>query len=283
MNDSEIFFGRELFIATKHRKEEVIAPLMKRSFQIQCKVHPALDTDVFGTFSGERKRLDDALTTLRKKCELAFDISNEDLVMASEGSFGPHPEFFFVPINEEILLLIDRKNDLEFVVKEITTETNFAATSVKSWEELKAFAENAKFPEHALILRNSENDFTVIRKGINLWEDLELEFNRFIQKFPTVFVETDMRAQYNPTRMKAIERCTEKMIELMNSKCPACATPGFKITQAKSGLPCIQCGFPTRSVKSYIYSCNRCMHEKEELFPKGKMNEDPMYCDHCNP
>jgi len=49
------------------------------------------------------------------------------------------------------------------------------------------------------------------------------------------------------------------------------------------GLPCGQCGFPTKSTLSYVYSCKKCDFEKEEKYPNQKKHEDPMYCDFCNP
>ena len=58
------------------------------------------------------------------------------------------------------------KNDLEIVVKEISTETNFNATEIKNESELMQFANKVKFPSHGLILKPSENDFSKIVKGI---------------------------------------------------------------------------------------------------------------------
>jgi hypothetical protein len=49
----------------------------------------------------------------------------------------------------------------------------------------------------------------------------------------TTFVETDMRAMYNPSRMTVIQNATKK--EKINSCCPHCNIPGFGITDAKRG------------------------------------------------
>jgi hypothetical protein len=86
------FAGRRLLIATQHRKEQVMAPCLSEALGVVCEVADQLDTDQLGTFSGEKPRLDDPISTLRKKCELALKQQPEfDLVVASEGSFGPHP------------------------------------------------------------------------------------------------------------------------------------------------------------------------------------------------
>lgn len=90
----KIFSHRSLLIATKHHKEKVIAPLFENALHVSCFVSDEFDTDSLGTFTGEISREDDALTTVRKKCLLAMEKNNCDLVIASEGSFGAHPSVF---------------------------------------------------------------------------------------------------------------------------------------------------------------------------------------------
>ena len=68
-----------------------------------------LDTDQLGTFTGEVERKSDPITTARNKCVVAMELSNCDLAIASEGSFGPHPSISFIPADDEFLLFIDKK------------------------------------------------------------------------------------------------------------------------------------------------------------------------------
>ena len=79
-----------------------------------------------------------------------------------------------------------------------------------------------------------------------------------------------MRAMYNPTRMKVIEKATFKLVDKIKSLCPKCETPGFEIVDRKAGLRCNQCNFPTRSTLSYIYKCQKCNYKKEEEFLNDK-------------
>lgn len=278
-----MFKGRNLVIATKHEKEKVIAPILEKELGVKCFVALDLDTDELGTFTGEVERKDDPITTARKKCLLAMEITGCDLAIASEGSFGPHPSIFFAHANDEILLLIDKKNDLEIVVREISTETNFNGSEIKTVMELQEFADNSKFPSHGLIIRKANSDFSDIVKGITNIEQLKNTFNYFISNYGRAFVETDMRAMYNPTRMNVIEKASTQLAKKINSLCPSCNIPGFGITDSKKGLPCDLCNFPTRSTLSYLYTCQKCNHIEEEQFPNGKKKEDPMYCDICNP
>ncbi|MCG3167691.1 MAG: hypothetical protein POELPBGB_03485 [Bacteroidia bacterium] len=278
-----MFKGRNLIIATKHQKERVIAPVLEEELGVKCFITANFDTDELGTFTGEVERKDDPIATARKKCQIAMESANCDLAVASEGSFGPHPSIYFVPADDEFLILIDKKNGLEILVREISTETNFDGSEIKTEKELKVFADKVKFPSHALIAKNAQKDFTEIKKDITSWKRLNEVYTHFIKKYGSIYLETDMRAMYNPTRMKVIEKASIKLAKKINSNCPKCNTPGFGITDVKQGLPCEICNYPTRSVLSYIYTCIKCTYTKEDIHPNNKNVEDPMYCDVCNP
>lgn len=278
-----MYQGRQLLIATKHRKEEVIAPILEKKLGVQCFTSNRFDTDLLGTFSGEISRKDGALKTLRNKCVLSIKKNDCELVVASEGSFGAHPIIFFAQADEEMLMFKDIKNDIEIVVKEISTETNFNGSEIKNEAELLAFASKVKFPSHGLILKPSENNFSKIIKGIKDEITLKNSFKAIMDEFGTAYVETDMRALFNPTRMKLIEKTTLKLIKAIQSECPNCNTPGFVTSESRPGLPCDLCNTPTRSILSHISKCKKCNYTLEQLYPNKKTTEDPMYCDFCNP
>lgn len=278
-----MFSGRKLLIATKHEKDKVIAPVFENQLGLKCFVAECFDTDVLGTFTGEVDRKEDPITTARKKCLMAMELYNCDLAVASEGSFGPHPAIYFVPADDEILLFIDKKNDLEIVVRELSTDTNFNAREIVTERQLIDFARQINFPSHALIVRTAKDEFTEIVKGIADWPTLKKTFQHFMSVYGMAYVETDMRAMYNPTRMTVIEKAAQKLVEKINSCCPQCNAPGFGVSDSKQGLRCMQCSLPTRSTLSYIYTCLRCSFSTEKKYPNGKLEEEPMYCDFCNP
>lgn len=272
-----------MVIATKHHKEKVIAPLFEMSFNLTCFVPENFDTDLLGTFTGEVERKSDPVITLRNKCQQAMDLYNCDLGIASEGSFGLHPNFPFLQADDEFLIFIDKKNDLEIIERELSLSTNFHGCYISTEKELIEFANLVKFPTHALIIQKSAEDLTDIIKGITNWDLLKESFNMFLQKHESAYLITDMRALYNPTRMQVIQKVTKKLIIKINSCCPECQTPGFGIKDSKRGLICELCGLPTRSILSYIFRCEKCSFTKEELYPNRKKYEDPMFCDYCNP
>lgn len=278
-----MFNGRKLLIATKHMKERVIAPLLEKALGVSCFTSNAFDTDTLGTFTGEVERQADPVTTARSKCLLAMELTGSDLVVASEGSFGGHPYLYFIPADEEILMLKDNKNNIEIVVKELSSETNFNGKELKNEHELLDFTRIVNFPSHGVMLRKAKDDLSNIQKGITDWKKLNHTFYHFMQEFGSVYIETDMRAMYNPTRMKVIEAATKKLITKVGAVCPQCNAPGFGITAAVPGLPCRRCGFPTQSTIKYIYSCQKCLFYKEHLYPNGDSSEDPGFCNFCNP
>ncbi|MDN5216085.1 hypothetical protein QQ020_28660 [Fulvivirgaceae bacterium BMA12] len=277
------FQNRKLLIATKHQKERVIAPILEKELGVSCFIDETFDTDTLGTFTGEIERELDPISTVREKCLRAMELNNCDLGIASEGSFGLHPTIFFVQADDEFLIFIDKVNNIEVLARELSTSTNFNGKQIQSQNELIEFAKEIGFPTHGLILRKSKDENSNIHKGIVDIEILKKTFEELYSKFNSVYVETDMRAMYNPTRMTVIKKATEKLVQKIKSTCPQCQMPGFGITDAKKGLECSLCGSPTNSTLSYIYVCQHCKFTKEEMYPNKKTTEDPTYCDYCNP
>ena len=278
-----MFAGNKALIVSKHGKEKVIAPLFQQSLGITCIVSENFDTDLLGTFTGEVERSSDSLTTAVKKVSLGLELYNHDLGIANEGSFGPHPNIPFIPCDEEIMIFMDRKHNLQITERILSAETNFSAAEIQNEDDLMQFATGAMFPTHALIIRENKDDKHGIIKGITDWEYLLQSFHQMKKNHGMVHVETDMRAMYNPTRMSVIEQLTERLINKINSRCPSCHTPGFGVIEVKSGLPCKQCGSPTRSILINFLRCEKCLFQKEEMYPHHKTVEDAMYCDFCNP
>ncbi|GMQ30285.1 DUF6671 family protein [Algoriphagus confluentis] len=278
-----MFAGRTLILATKHQKEQVLGPLFEKALGVKIVVPESLDTDLLGTFSGEKEREEDPLTTAKKKCDWAMDLLGADLALASEGSFGAHPSLFFLPADEEWLVFSDRKNGWQIHIRHLSTETNYSSLEFDTWEQLETFAKQVNFPSHGLILRKSPESLEGMSKGIISWKELEQKSRFLLETYGKAYVETDMRAHLNPTRMQVISEAGEKLIQKILSLCPSCQTPGFGVTELDSGLPCSWCGSPTRSILAEIKTCAACGHRERILFPKGKTEEDPMYCDRCNP
>ena len=94
-------------------------------------------------------------------------------------------------------------------------------------------------------------------------------------------IETDMRADRNPTRMRAIKRATLDLVRRSRSLCPACGQPGFAVTERLAGLPCSDCGEPTSQTRAEVLTCSGCHHRRER--PVARRAADPGQCGDCNP
>jgi len=277
------FQGRNLVIATMHGKDRVMRSFLEQSLGVHVHVTQKLNTDALGTFSGEVERAGSPVETALRKCELALEETGFDLALASEGSFGPHPLLFGVPINEELVYLYDRSQTISCIGKSITTETNFYHAAVNDVDAVVYFANAVQFPSHGIILKNAQESPREIIKGIRDYDYLISTFNRLKNRFGSVYAETDMRAMHNPTRMKVIEQATLGMIATLTNRCPKCRGLNFSVADIEYGLPCSSCGTPTKSVLAHHYYCSLCSFKQRKLFPKLKEVEDPQYCDYCNP
>ncbi len=278
-----MFNDRLLLIATKHEKSKVLAPLLERALSVQCLPLSNFDTDTLGTFSGEVERKDDPLTTLRKKCMSSAEAHGVDLVIATEGSFGPHPIYASVPANDELIMLLDLKNNLELVARELNTKTNYGGAAFSKFEELLLFAYDKGFPQHGLILKDRAVEFSLCTKGIRNEMDLQQSFKQLKKYNQSVWAETDMRAHMNPTRMEVIELAAHKLIKHLKCECPHCKRPGFIVKRYTTGLLCALCGSPTPSIKSEVKICDSCSYEEVNLLDANKTTADPIYCLVCNP
>lgn len=278
-----VFKGERCALATMHGKEVAISPIMVDRLGLEVFVPPALDTDRFGTFSGEIQRVGTPMDAALRKCRAAIEATGERFALASEGSFGPHPSYFFLPSDSELLVLYDALNDRSIIAHHLTLETNFSASEITNLPDLEAFAVRAKFPRHALILRKAQDETEGMVKGIMDAEVLKEKAHGILERHGRLFVETDMRAMNNPTRMKAIAKCTELLAEKCLSLCPKCSAPGYWESRYEPGLPCCQCGMPTESALAAIMECQACGHIETKKFPNGKKCCDPQYCNYCNP
>jgi hypothetical protein len=212
-----------------------------------------------------------------------MDLTSADLASASEASFGPHPSIPFIPAHEEFLLLVDAKNTWEFLVRKLETETNYRQITLHSIDALADFTAQTKFSSHALIVKKLPDDAKNCVKGIHDIHVLHQTVEFFLKRFGQCTIETDMRAMHNATRMRVIDHMTASLIQQIKTYCPSCQAPGFRLQEKVRGLPCGVCGKPTRSVQAELYACQSCSYTESRPPGHGMLNEDPMYCDTCNP
>lgn len=275
--------NKTCYLASMHKKETAVSIPFEKF--LGCKVIPAeINTDLLGTFTGEIERTLTPFACAKEKCYRGLDVAKGTLGIASEGSFGPHPSIPCISADFEVLFFTDRNLGFELTLTKISAETNFSAKAIQSIEELTVFADRALFPSHALILRpHDKKDPNLIFKGIQQVEELQRIFHICSQasKDGLVFVETDMRAHMNPTRMKRIEELAYEMSARLAILCPSCHIPGWGVIKQVSGLPCKECRTPTHLIQSEIHGCCQCSHQ--QVVKNQQEMADPEYCPFCNP
>jgi len=276
------YAGASFALLTKHGKERAIAPRFAEKLGAKIAIVDSFDTDTLGTFTREIPRFGNQLDAARKKAELAIELTGCPLGLGSEGSFTPGP-FGLGSSNLEVITLVDRQRNL-VITGAIRQPGHHASGTFDSWDALAAFAERAKFPSHALILRPDDENHHHLCKGIADHEGLRTAYDecRALSKVGAVFAESDLRAHLNPTRMENIGTACDDLITRMLRNCPACAAPGFGIARLESGLPCSWCGEPTNDWKSEEFRCVACTHIESK--PRADLQKaDPGLCPHCNP
>jgi len=280
---SSIYAESRVALLTQHGKEGVIASVLDTALGCRVERVTGYDTDLLGTFTRDIPRPGTQIEAARKKARVSMELAGLPLGLASEGSFGPDPFAGMFPWNVEFLIFLDDERDLE-VVGVAQGKANFSHLLTDDWAAVAAYAKQAGFPAHHLVLRpESEND-PRMRKGIAAWEELEAAFAWALAASASgrVSVETDVRAHANPTRMDNIRLAAEDLVKKLRSLCPSCGTPGFWIVERVEGLPCEACGAPTRETRAEVYGCLKCAH-RETRERADRQYADPGRCDYCNP
>ncbi len=282
-NNEHPFGGESVFFATKHSKEKVLAPLFEK-LGLKC-IIADVDTDMFGTFSGEVDRVGGVRETLRRKTSAAAKANPAArFLLASEGSFGTHPFIGFVQSDHEALLFVDRKLNTEIYVEEISTETNHSEIELGPGDDLHAFLNQIGFPEHGIIVK-PKGCGDMVFKNLTTFQSVEqaIADGYLASAESKVILSTDMRANFNPTRLRVIEKVGLKLIETLNSFCPECKSPGFAISEGIPGLPCEECGEPSRISKDVVWSCVKCTYTEQKARPDRVVAISASDCEFCNP
>lgn len=270
-----------VIVATKHQKETYLGGVFADRWGLSLAA-AGVDTDLLGTFSGEVPRPGDVPTTLRKKVDLALaKFPDAQVVVASEGSFGPDPVLGWIPLHEEVLLWAWPRAGKELFVTHRSHDTNFSSCAESDWAAVRRWAERIGFPAAHVIVRRA--DGAVFAKGVNDGAELERLWRETSAVHGTPSLETDMRADRNPRRQAALRELAFKTIEAFEALCPSCGFPGFVPRPASPGAPCRACGAPTRLPRELRAECPECHAAQSLESPHQIQGVDPGLCDRCNP
>ena len=307
------FQNKILAVVTMHQKERAIAPAMAQlGFRVVVQL---ASTDELGTFAGDVERKLNVRETLEAKVGLVRKVSNADFFIASEGSFESHA---FLPqqiTGVETLLFQDRdrtrsilvqaqSQDVFFRQLELTREQSGLEKLAKTLEQFQLATHGAILVARGLSALGSRSSIETsfqgretshlpvvgVVKDIGSQEELfkaahEL-FERIDRELPDqkvkVFLETDLRAHRNPTRMDQIKKVAEVLAQRLETLCTKCSAYGFGNQTFRVGLPCEECKKPTSWTKEIEFSCDVCDFVQTQPRPDGLRFAPSDVCDSCN-
>lgn len=278
-----IYTGQKIALLTQHGKEQVLAPVLEPALGCEIERVSGFDTDQLGTFSRDIPRPGSQLDAARRKARIGMELSGLPLGLASEGSFGPDPFAGMFSWNIELLVFIDANLGIE-IVGMAQGPGHSAHLQTADWLAIEAFAHQQDFPAQQLVLRPHGQDDPRIYKGIADWSQLKACFDEALPQSANgqVFIETDLRAFANPSRMQNIELAGRDLLQRIQSSCPVCEAPGYWVAGRQPGLPCSACGLPTSNYLSEVWQCVRCAHKA--ILPRAdRAVAEPQQCYYCNP
>ena len=265
---------------TKHDKAKLVTKHFNEILAMQVQ-EVVVDTDVFGTFSGEFERVGTPLETAAKKARLGIETTGNPFAIASEGSVGPDPIFGFINANIETMVFVDDELDIQVHESLKSNEISaFTTTTLKM--DLGVFLKKADFPNHALIVKPHHGTGAI--KGVRDLVELEeaIRKSRDASSDGEAIIESDLRAMCSPSRQKNISAVALKLAQRLSMTCPECQTPGWGLKSYIRGVECAECGdISEDAIKQEIMGCFKC--EYTALGTVINVTLDPARCMSCNP
>jgi hypothetical protein len=278
------YAGQRIALTTLHSKDRALARPFTLGLGASLEL-VACDTNALGTFSGEVERVDDALRTCRRKALMGMEHSGLSLGLASEASFGPHPAVPLLAVGQELLVFVDLDRRLTVVEQRLEWRTNYAQLLLQPGEDPASWLRRVRFPSHGVLARPADPDAGPWHNDLLSPETFSAALTacRSADPHGRVWLETDMRAHRNPTRMRSIRRLGVALVRRLATPCPACSAPGWGLLDTAPGLPCSMCGTPTDLTATEVWGCQACGHRQPRPRRDGLAAADPGQCPRCNP
>lgn len=267
-------------LLTKHGKADVIAPALS-GLGLTVVATGDFDTDSLGTFSGEVERTLSPLECARTKAKLACKFTGLPLGLGSEGSFGGGPMPGLLNWDSELLVLHHAAKNFD-IVAYAAGPVGLAPFDLLSLQALRDKLRDQD-PRQAWIMRSElqvikglygEADIVRNLRMLSLVDD-KGRLGRRLR------IEPDLRAMHCPQRRKYILQAAQQLADRLQTCCPTCDAPDFWTDEIQPGLPCADCGAPTRLPLALIRHCRVCHHKISEA--SRELLAEPGKCDLCNP
>jgi hypothetical protein len=265
---------------TQHDKARLVSPFFTVIPELTLR-EVAIDTDQFGTFSGDIPRVLSPYECALQKAKLAAQAAGTRYGLGSEGSIGVHPAMPFITSDVEHLVLWDEQEHValtESVLGPIATVTG----TYSSWDECHTALSGHNFEGNFLICRSPDQSSVVV-KGIRSEAELHEAFLACQAESgdQRVTVESDLRAMCSVSRQNNISAVAEKLAARLSRSCPSCEQWGWGLEKNLFGAPCSECGMLSpHALREKVLVCEYCQFEHtQESFAACS----PAQCSVCNP
>jgi hypothetical protein len=274
--------SNKVAITTKHGKIDQIAPAFSGQAQWEFELAP-IDTDLFGTFTGEVERSLPPRETAIEKARAGAKLLECDYGIGSEGTIGPHPLLPFVNANYELMAFVCLSRGVAIVESFLSTSILAHSELVTSSDDLDATFVKFDLPRHAVNIIATNGAGRSVVKGVRQPNEARSVIARLLEDgHSEVQVESDFRAMSSPSRQANITKCAEALAARVAATCPACSLFGWGEIGFEYGVPCLACGTINSSIARAVrLGCQGC--ENTELVELAEASVDPSRCVNCNP
>ena len=270
-----------IVLATQHGKEGLIAPVFNEVLAWRID-GVAIDTDQFGTFSGDTPRPDSPEKTALVKARAGMAHAGAARGLASEGSIGPDPRMPLITTDQELIVYVD--DDLGFTLSQWHHSADIVAyrhtvSADTSFEEVTRLAD---LPRHAVIITNDGDQVVWVRKGLRTIDEVMAAVEQCQQDTGrAAVISTDYRAMVCPSRQAVITECARLLAQRLATPCPQCASPGWGVVDVLTGVPCEGCGTNVAEARrGDVWGCVLCAHRVATITTNSV---EPSRCPRCNP
>jgi hypothetical protein len=268
-------------LATKHGKLNQLKPAFERLDNFEL-VLAEIDTDRFGTFSGEIPRPSSPLETAIAKAKAGAEELGVDYGLASEGTIGPNPATPWATMDHELLVLVCLSRNITIYETHQSASIVAKSQTLTPGSDLEAAFKLFDLPNHAVNLSFPNQSSRSIEKGLRDVGQLRTRIEELWAQGLEPLLESDFRAMSSPSRQVNIQACADKLVARIAAHCPGCNEIGFGKISYEFGVSCLACGeVNSRIAKSEKLGCVAC--DFFELRDLWITSIDPSRCDGCNP
>ncbi|WP_205875139.1 DUF6671 family protein [Mycobacterium camsae] len=275
------YTGTVIAMGTMHGKERQVAPAFAAEFGARVFAPPGIDTDQFGTFTGEVTRTLTPVAAATAKARLAMTAAKVPYGVASEASYDTW--YGMLAMHQEILVFIDDNRGIHVVEGVNVPRAPGPPKLVENGHEAIDAARRFGFPEQgAVVTATIAGSTRLFGKGLTDAFVLVNTVNTAAAASDDhrARLEPDLRAHHNPGRREVLSALAKRLAGRLATPCPNCLCPGYGRVAVREGLRCRACGSPTTLVASDILGCPACVYRSEAA---RTGTAEPRYCPQCNP